>query len=313
MRNRILVIRLGALGNVVLSFGPFAAIRRYHRGAEITLLTTAPYADWLAASPYFDSVWVDSRPAWWDGPRWWHLRRRLIAGGFDRIYDLQTSARSSRYYQLLPRPRPEWSGIAPGCSHPDRDPSRDRLHDVERQAGQLRQAGLLDVPPADLSWSVGDVTRFALPPTFALLVPGSSAHRPAKRWPAERYAALAAALAAHDLTPVVLGTIAERPLTQVIGQGAPIIDLTGQTDFGELATIARLAKLAIGNDTGPMHLLASVGCPSLVLFSDESDPALCAPRGPAVRVLRRSRLTDLPLQEVLTAAIGLIGQPVTVA
>ena len=44
----ILVVKLGALGNVVLSLGPFAAIRRHHADAHITLLTTAPYADWLA-------------------------------------------------------------------------------------------------------------------------------------------------------------------------------------------------------------------------------------------------------------------------
>ena len=60
--NRILVIKLGALGNVILSLGPFAAIRRHHTNAHITLLTTAPYAAWLASSPYFDDVWIDERP-----------------------------------------------------------------------------------------------------------------------------------------------------------------------------------------------------------------------------------------------------------
>ncbi|MEJ0067905.1 MAG: hypothetical protein WDO24_03255 [Pseudomonadota bacterium] len=50
---------------------------------------------------------------------WWRLRRRLVAGRFERVYDLQTSTRSNRYFQLFPRrARPQWSGIARGCSQP---------------------------------------------------------------------------------------------------------------------------------------------------------------------------------------------------
>jgi len=307
MPERVLVIRLGALGNMVLSLGPFAAIRRYHSQAAITLLTTAPYIGWMDSSPYFDRLWAEGRPAWWDAPGWLRLRRQLLAGRFDRVYDLQTSARSSRYFQLFPHAaRPQWSGIAPGCSHPDRDPARNHLHDIERQAGQLRQAGITEVPDADLSWSGGDIARFGLPACFALLVPGSSAHRLAKRWPARHYGALAKVLATRGLAPVVLGSAAERGLAADIAEHVPVLDLTGRTDFGQLASLARAAKLAVGNDTGPMHLIAAAGCPSLVLFSRASDPALCAPRGQRVAVRRRPSLADLEVEEVLAAATDLL-------
>ena len=82
---------------------------------------------------------------------------------------------------------------------------------------------------------------------------------------------------------------------------AAAIDLTGQTSPGDLCDLARAARFAIGNDTGPIHLTATVGCPTIVLFSHDSDPALCAPRGAAVTVLRRPSLTDLTLAEVLAA------------
>ena len=59
MIARVLVIRLGALGDFVLSFGPFAAIRRAHPPAEITLLTTAPFEELGRLSPYFDRVELD--------------------------------------------------------------------------------------------------------------------------------------------------------------------------------------------------------------------------------------------------------------
>ena len=300
--HRILVLKLGAFGNVVLSMSSFAAIRQHHAGAHITLLTTAPYAAWMAASPWFDQVLVDERPSWWNLPGVLRLRRMLVAGRFDRVYDLQTSNRSSRYFQLFPRrARPEWSGIAPGGSHPDLQPDRNGIHDIDRQHGQLRQAGIEAFPAPDLSWCRSDLSRFPLPPRIALLVPGSSAHRPQKRWPADRYRALAAALDAQGLTPVVLGSKDEQTLAAAICRETPAIDLAGQTSFADLAELARTAELAVGNDTGPMHLLAAAGCPSVVLFSQDSDPARCVPRGPWVRHLRRPELADLPLEDVLAA------------
>ena len=104
----------------------------------------------------------------------------------------------------------------------------------------------------------------------------------------------------------ILGTAAESDLSAAILEGAPgVIDLTGETDFADIAALARGADAAVGNDTGPMHLIAAAGCRSLVLFSADSDPDLCAPRGRAVSVLRRDRLRDLPLSDVSEAlAIG---------
>jgi ADP-heptose:LPS heptosyltransferase len=308
MTGRILVLKLGALGNVILSLGPFAAIRRHHSRAHITLLTTAPFADWLARSPWFDEVWIDDRPEWWDVPGWLRLRQRLIRGRFDRVYDLQTSSRSSRYFQLLPRhARPEWSGVAPGCALPDRATDRGAIHDIHRQFGQLLQAGVPGREPPDLSWSRGDLTGFGLPERFALLAPGSSPHRPAKRWPVEHFRALAGMLA---MPCAVIGAAAEQPLARAIPSA---LDLTGRTDLAQLASLARAARIAIGNDTGPMHLLAAAGCPSLVLFSRESDPALCAPRGPVVRVLRRPDLASLDAATVRETAAAMLAVSAPVA
>ena len=295
--QRVLVIKLGALGNVVLSLGAFAAIRAHHAKAHISLLTTAPFAGWLAASPYFDNVLIDRRPSLWDLPGLLKLRRILADGRFDRVYDLQTSGRSSRYLRLFPvAARPEWSGIALGASHPDRNPKRNTLHDLERQEIQLQQAGIPHVPPPDLSWCRGNAARFGLPTGYVLLVPGSSAHRPEKRWPVAAYRRLAGLLAEQGLHPVVLGSAGEQALARDI---QPAINLTGQTDFGDLCDLARGARCAVGNDTGPMHLIAAAGCPSVVLFSRASDPALCAPRGRSVTVLRRLDLADLDVRNVL--------------
>ena len=296
-QQNILIVKLGAFGNIILSLGAFAAIRQHHAGARISVLTSTTYAEWPRTFPYFDDVLVDPRPAWWDVPTARRLGRMLANGHFSKAYDLQTSTRSSRYFRLFPaKHRPEWSGIAFGGALPDRDPQRNVLHDTVRQQGQLRQAGITAFPPADLSWCTGDIARFGLPASFALLVPGSSPDRLAKRWPADRYQALAERLSERGIASVVLGASAEKDLAAQIPAG---IDLIGQTSFGDLADLARAARFAVGNDTGPMHLIATAGCAAITLFSNDSDPTQCAPSGRWTRILQRPDLADLPVEAVL--------------
>ena len=299
---RILVIKHGALGDFVLATGPFQAIRKHHEGARITLLTTAPFAEMAGECGWFDDVWVDRRPKAWNLPGVLGLRKRLRRGAFERVYDLQTSDRSSSYFRLFASPRPEWSGIAPGCSHPHANPGRDAMHTIERQAEQLDMAGIADVPPPDVSWLVAPLRRFGLPVRFVLLVPGGAAHRPEKRWPAERYAELAGNLANEGLVPVLIGTAAEADVLAEIAGACPAArNLCGETSLAEIASLARRAAGALGNDTGPMHLIAAADCPSLVLFSNASDPAITAPRGASVELLHEADLAALDVSRVRAA------------
>lgn len=299
-RNRVLVIKHGALGDVVMALGPMAAIRAHHADARITVLTTAPYAAFLRLSPLADEVWIDERPRAWRLDRVIALARRLRGGRFDRVYDLQTSDRSSLYFRLLGTPKPEWSGTARGCSHPHTDPARDRMHTLDRQRAQLTLAGIAEVPNANLDWATADLGRFELPARYALLAPGGAAHRSEKRWPAERFGALARRLADRGMAVVLVG--AERDALGAVRAVCPAaIDLGGATSLPELAALARGAVLAVGNDSGPMHLAAVAGCPTLVLFSAASDPDLTAPRGPAVTILRADRLAELDVEEVVAA------------
>jgi len=296
------VIRLGALGDFVLSFPAFAAIRAHHPDARITLLTTTPFAGLGALSPWFDAVQVDARPRPWDLAGLWRLRRALL--GYDLVYDLQTSARSSRYFRLAGRPA--WSGIAHGCSLPHDDPGRDALHPIERQRDQLRCAGI-DAHGGwpDLSWLVRAGEAPGLQGRYAVLVPGAAPHRPEKRWPAERFAALANRMAARGLAPMVVGGPGDMALAAGIVAACPgAIDLAGRTDLAGLAAMLAGAAVVVGNDTGPMHLAAALGRRCVVLFSGESDPVLTAPRGAAegqVEVVRVEDLRGLAVERVAAA------------
>ena len=299
MTDRTLVIRLGALGDFIQSAGPFAAIRAHHPDDHIVLLTTAPFKVLGEQAPWFDEVWIDPRPKLWQLAKLWDLRQRLRGGHFTRVYDLQTSDRSSSYFRLMGRP--PWSGIAKGCSAPDTNPQRCHIHTIERQAHQLADAGITQIPPPDFGWLTAEVGGLGVGPNYALLCPGGAPHRPAKRWPWPHFAALAQSLVAQGRQPVLLGTQAERAEIDAIAQMVPgALNLCGQTSLFQVAELARHAVLAVGNDTGPMHLIAAMGCPTLVLFSRETAPERFAPRG-RVTTLRRPDLRDLPPSDVIAA------------
>ena len=300
--ERILVIKHGALGDWVLATGCFAAIRRHHRSAHTTLLTTPAFADWGARCPWFDDVWIDGRPSLLAKPlAWVSLRRRLIDGRFRRVYDLQTSGRTGLYFRMLPRRRrPEWSGEVAGCSHRHRNPRWASMHTVAVRAEQLAIAEIAEVPAPTLDWLDADIDRLAPPNAFSLIVPGGSAHRPEKRWPAECFAALARNLADSGLPPVLIGKNAEAAILAGIEREAPrSFNLCGRTSLDQIAALARRATCAVGNDTGPIHIAATVGCPTVVLFGPASDPKRCAPCGEAVTVLRRVPLASLPADDVI--------------
>ncbi len=302
--GRILVIKHGALGDLIQSLDACSAVRRHHAGAEIVLMTSPPYAALARAVPWFDRVWLDDRPAGHRIPAWWAIRRRFLAEGFDRVYDLQCSGRTARYFQLLPaRRRPEWIGAAPGCSHPNPDFSGLGYSNRQKMAAQLAVAGIPGPEPADLSWLTAPVGHLGLPDRFALLVPGCSPHRPQKRWPARCYGDLARRLAARGIASVVAGTSADREAVDAVRAAAPgATDLCGRTSLFELAGVARRADVAIGNDTGPTFLASAVGTPCLMLMSRCTDPHVSAPWGPGARWLRRDDLAELSVAEVEDAA-----------
>jgi ADP-heptose:LPS heptosyltransferase len=316
--KKVLVIKLGALGDFVLALAAMKKIREAHPRAKITLLTTPPFEALAKLSPYFNTVETDGRPG--DFGDLTAMLGRLRKARYDRVYDLQTNSRTNWYFQALRPFPPQWSGIAAGCALPQRGKARYHMHTLERQADQLKQAGIWPdaptepggAPAPDLSWILRR-TKEARPVAgataakpYVLLVPGGSAHRPEKRWPVESYAQLAALLKARGLDIVIIGGPQEsamaRQIQKAVGQAR---DLTGRTDFAQLAVLGAKAALTVGNDTGPTHLLAAAGAPTIALFSDASDPELCGPRG-HVAVIKSPDLKALPVSTVASAAISLL-------
>lgn len=303
-QERILVIRLGALGDLVLCFAAFQAIRNAHPNAHIALLTMPAFAVFARQMPWFNEVIIDERARALNIGNWLSLRQRLKAFNPTRVYDLQGKFRQTLVYALLGGPfkqlgSPEWSGAAPLCLYPRQWPPTPGMHFTDFIAAQLRVAGIRDIPAPQLDWLTDAVGAFNLPPDFALLIPGCGPGRDYKRWPAAGYAALARELAKRNIAVVAIGTGADASALAALKKLHPAtVDLGGRTSLAQLAAIARAALAVVGNDTGPTHLAAAVGAPTLTLFSAQVNPVWSAPKG-----ARTSFLQGKPLAELLTPQV----------
>lgn len=298
-KEKILVIKLSALGDFILAMGAMEAIRRHHRTAHITLLTTRPFLDLARRSGYFDDIILDQRPKFYDLPAWYFLFRAFNQGEWNRVYDLQLNDRTKTYHRMFMK-KPEWSGVIGGDPLFYPNPDWRRMHAFARHREILKIAGISDVRLPDISWMKPETDLFNIEKPYILFVPGSAPTHPKKRWPALRYGALGLKLMKEGYHVAVLGTKAEANVIARIVKACPgIIDLSGKTSLYDIVALGRKAAGAVGNDTGPIHLIALSGCPTVALFcTKESDPALSSPVGPAVQTVQKKKLEDAPVAEI---------------
>lgn len=301
-QEKILIIKLGALGDFIQALGPMAAIRKHHPNAHITLLTTKPFEKLAQNSNYCDEIWLDERPKFFQFKKWLSLKIRLNEKNFIRVYDLQNNDRTSFYFKLFKKPKPEWVGIARGASHRNKSKERTKGQAFDGHTMTLRLAGINHVKIDPLLWMEADTKDLGLAEKYALIVPGSAPQHPYKRWSSDRYTTICNELVSKGVQPVLIGTDAEKEITSIIHEACnDALDLTGKTSLEHIAVLARDATLALGNDTGPMHIIAPTGCPSVILFSKHSNPVRHAPKGDRVKTLQVDDMEDMSLGMVSMA------------
>ncbi len=311
--ERVLIIKLSALGDFFLALGAMKAVREHHRSAQITLLTTPPYQDFAKITPYIDVVETDGRPENFSLTH--KLIQRIRRAKYDIIYDFQTSERTANYFKLLNLSSfktPLWSGHAKHSAFEHNNPNRAHMHTIDRLGEQLSYAGLgpkggytaKTVPMPDLSW-VRRVLKnpprlqpqyYDITPPYALITAGASAHRQAKIWPIEHYIEIIKRISEAGITPVLIGGKAESKMAAQIQKSDPhIINLVNRTDFTQIIALAEGAEFVLGNDTGPTHIATLAGAPGVVLFAtQESQPSQAAPRGPnPVIIVHSDRLDEV--------------------
>jgi ADP-heptose:LPS heptosyltransferase len=120
---------------------------------------------------------------------------------------------------------------------------------------------------------------------YAVVHPGATS--PSRRWPADRFAAVADALSARGLRVVLTGVPAEREVTAAVARlsRSDVLDLTGATTLAGMALLLRHAAVVVGNDTGTAHLGAAVGARTVTVFQS-GDPVRWTYPSPRYRIAR---------------------------
>jgi heptosyltransferase II len=285
----LLVAAGGGIGDTLLAGVVARALRE--RFAAVDGVVLAAHADLASHIPAIDRTIVlgDRLPARYAAAvvTWATLRTALLpwaaripvrVGQARRLYSLLFTDRVVVRSELGDRTT-RWTQIlldyarAIGCDVAD-DRPEFVVRDEERAAARV----LL---------RVHDVAG-----PFYLLHPtrGLSAHR--SRWPVQGFVGLAARLVSRDgIRVLVTGSPEDAPIAEAIAAGAGhgVISIAGATSIGGFAALAEIARAVVAMDSGPMHVAAAVGAPTVGIFALQSDePDRWAPNGPRVAVVRPS-------------------------
>jgi ADP-heptose:LPS heptosyltransferase len=301
---RILVIKHGALGDIVQALDGFSSIRNGYPNAHIAILVGSPFSDFVKMMPWFDTVIPDKRANLFNFVEASRLKT-CFDQGWHMVVDMQGTNRTKWYMRFFGRLTTCWIGRFSGASMllPDfgKTNNSDRFVEISKIAGGVYE-------PANMDWLLGAQKNKEkdsdLRPKgpYSIIVPGCSLAKPQKRWPAERFAEIANALLGYGLMVLVVGTNDDRDAVDAVLALAPdAVDLCGKTNLVALAQLMQGADFVIGNDTGPMFLAAQTGVPSLMIIGPHTDPAMSAPKGAAASWLRGAPISKISAAAAINA------------
>lgn len=275
----ILVVRLGALGDVVHAIPAVAALRAAYPGAEIDWLVEAKHRAIVDLVTSIDRSIVLERAS---VSGWVDVIRQLRLKAYDVAIDLQGLLKSavfarasgaarvvgfSIWHLREKTARPFYSDTA----------SPEERHVVRQNLRLLAAIGIDDetvrFPLRDVVSPVLDevLRRIGSGQRFALVNPGAA--WPNKRWPASRYGEVASFVRdVCGLIPVVLwGPGEERLAEEVVDSSSGAAIRAPATTIADLLALSRAAALVISGDTGPLHIAAATGTPTVGIFGP-TDP-----------------------------------------
>jgi heptosyltransferase I len=316
---KILIVRLGAMGDIIHALPAVTGIRSALPTATIGWLADEKWIELLTASapgctpemtcpqrPLVNVIHKVDLKRW--RKHWFHPATIAELGGvlktiravhYDIALDFQGAIRSALLASM--------SGVARtvGFMDPREAPARlfysEKLprpgtHVIEQNYAfaalalkrLLNQKSFQLLPPqlphdlAAEAWAQAEIGRLGIA-SFAMMNPGAGWG--AKQWPAERYGQVARALALHNIKTLVNAAAGEEPLAQAVVEASKGNAFLISCGIGQLIALTRRARLFLGGDTGPLHLAAALGIPVVGLFGP-TDPARTGPFGTKAAALR---------------------------
>lgn len=339
---RLLVLRIGAMGDVLHTLPSVAALRALRPRTHIGWAIDPRWLPLLESStgdrPLVDSIHLVPTRLWKSNPfspatvrSLAGLRRELRAAHYDLAVDLQGTLRSAVVGRFAS------ARVFAGSATPREAPARRfykrrypvfGTHVVPQTANLLGDAANLPLVPAPVLLPHDPAAEAAveqlvspLPPTsLVLLVP--QAGWGAKQWPPERFGALARELQQRGFTPLVNALGPSDPLAAAVVEASGHVARPVDLPLAQLIALTRRVRLVVAGDTGPLHLAAALQRPVVALFGP-TNPARNGPWNTPSRVLRHpisqtdhrrhaapeEGLLQLTTAQVLESALQLLHDP----
>lgn len=316
------------LGDVVMSVPALRSLRRLLPEARITLVARPGATDIFIDADLIDDVLIYERAgiaSAWEQVRQWRRQRFDLAVLMQNAFEAALIASLARVPMRVgygterrrilltsPLPLPAWKD--------ERHESFYYLNIISELEQLLYRTSSVETIPAQFAINVSSDRKqkarallsehgLRVGAPLMLLCPGSINSR-AKRWPAERYAALGDRLIESGANVVLIGSPGELDVSQEVckhAQRQPIV-LTGITTVAEATALISIADVLITNDTGPAHVGAALQTPTLVIFGP-TNPLTTYPMSPNAEIVRRPpdcapcMLRDCPIDHRCMTAI----------
>ena len=280
----VLVVKLSAIGDVIHALPVSYAIKETYPEAKVTWVVEPPAYDILKDNPYIDNIIVFEKKKFKSmrgflknyGP----FTKILNADKYDASLDLQGLFKSAAI---------AWSAKAPirlgtcnmremshKVSRPVVGPNANG-HIVERYLDVVRELGCqvnkvvfpMEISQRDQQAAEGAMQQAGIRMENPYVVLAVGANWPNKRWPTRYYAKLSDWLYDRKIIPVIIGGgMLDSTLAGEIDAEAeiPPIILVGKTTLKQLAHVIKNAKAVVGGDTGPVHLAAGLGVPTVMVM-----------------------------------------------
>ena len=274
---RILVVRLGAMGDIIHTLPAAASLKHSFPGSHLTWLVEPQWAPLLAGNPFVDRVVVLRRKSFGGLFESW---RNLRTAGYDLAVDFQgllksaLSAAAARPARIFGFHQSQLREPAAAVFYSSKVSSQaahvvDRNLDLAAGAGAATLLRTFPLPPGQPE---GDL------PYGDFVLASPLAGWRSKQWPVEHYQSLAWRLARELGVPLVLNL----PPDVSVTAGDALMHRSG---LPGLIDATRRAALVVGVDSGPLHMAAALGKPGVAIFGP-TDPARNGPYGGSMKVLR---------------------------
>ncbi len=299
--QRILLIRLSALGDCVAAIPVFLALRKRFPEAHLAWIVQDNMAPLLHNLPGLDELILFPRARWKKEPSKWkilkegfRLLQRLRKRKFDVVIDVQSNTKSavigylSGTQKRIGHGKGEGKEISTWLNNIQVEPLPQHRHVFERNMHLLTALGIkepkIEFRISSHSWRKQLIFNWIhdhkIDRGYVLLIPFTG--RAEKDWPSERYSQLAKELSRQNIPVVFSCSPGRKEETQEMmpqAVNAPIL-LAPELDIPGLIELIRLSAFVAGGDTGPVHIAGALEKPTFALYGP-TDPARHKPWGPS--------------------------------